>query len=584
MTLLKTKLKLSSIHLIAVIALYGCSDGEVQNIGTNETEEFISGGVASSVGASTSSGNTVTVMPDIVEVNIIVAAEDWDTSDADYDENVMPFYGAGNRTSILGDGHSGAFPTNTQYPAQFNFTYPANNFQLSTANLIVDTAKDSSDTEGIWIDKTFTGIPPSVNASQDTTNMWAEVGSTYSPANTAYNHYYVENGFLNYVIDKRNTFDFDAREALKDPALSGDDQDQAAYNLLLENLQDGNLKIVLGDDSPIYKGTLVISGFTIASETLSCTTTPTYTMSNSLLHRDGGTTASVFASPCDTLNSTDACDSTRFYFEQTFPKVKDENITISSTSITFSDASAQGNGGGSNIVVDRTNGTDPVAIIISGLGLAEAGFNKADADSSVEWLSDFDIGTAIGLDSIAGNQNNLTIDLVSLFGADRVKEKMLEGSLNVELAGFKITGSGDTSARSFRAQQAGPEINIAGTYFTEICDVEDNPDSPLSQTGLDAVVVDDGQSPTINSLQVSEITNNSAKIVWLSSEHASSQVHYGVASVAENSTALSTSAVTFHEVTLTGLNNYTVYQIQVESVDVGGNGVTSNIIEFITKR
>ena len=63
----------------------------------------------------------------------------------------------------------------------------------------------------------------------------------------------MENGFYNYVIDKRNTFDFDLRETLKDPSLSGNDQDEDAYSRMLANLQDGKLQIVLGDDSPIYK-------------------------------------------------------------------------------------------------------------------------------------------------------------------------------------------------------------------------------------------------------------------------------------------------------------------------------------------
>ena len=331
------------------------------------------------------------------------------------------------------------------------------------------------------------------------------------------------------------------------------------------------------------KAYLVISGFTIADDTLSCTSTPSASMSNSLLHRDGGTIASAVGSPCDVSASTDSCESTRFYFEQTFPNVDDQFISISAATVSFSDSTATDYRNSTNVTVDRTNGNDPIAIIVSGTGIAEAAFDKNSA-AGVEWLPDAELGSSIGLDTVAGNQNNITIDLYALFGEDRITSILLEGALNVEIPGLKVTNADPSATRSFRAQRAGPELNISGSYTTEVCEIEDNPNSPLSQTGLDAVIVDDGQSPTINSFQITEITSNSAKVVWLTSEVASSQVNYGVASISENSSPISTSATTFHEVVLTGLDNYTVYQVQVESIDTVGNGVTSDIIEFITKR
>ena len=132
--------------------------------------------------------------------------------------------------------------------------------------------------------------------------------------------------------------------------------------------------------------------------------------------------------------------------------------------------------------------------------------------------------------------------------------------------------------------KAGPELSITGTYFARVCQIEDDPNSPLSEAGLGAITVDNGQAPTISSVQVTEVTNDSAKIVWLTDEVASSKVLYGVGSTSENEYQSPSSATRFHEVVITGLSNYTTYQIQVESVDIGGNGSVSNIVTFLTKR
>ena len=287
-----------------LMASTACVEGEIQTIGDSESGSFVSGQTTVPTGSSTSSGNAVTVTPDIVEVSFIVEAEDW----TDFDLNKRPF-----RKMVLVDSSVTHLSMtqmrrqqNTNFPAEFNFDYPDTNFQLSRANLIIDTLKDDSDTEGIWIDGMFSGIPPTVNAGRYTSADgfpnaadWFEVYA-YTPLSTA-NYYYVVNGFQNYVIDKRNTFDFDIREAIKNPNTTDTAaQDAEAFTTLFDNLKDDNLKIVLGDDSPIFKAYLVITGFTVASNDLQCTDSDVFTMSNSLLHRDGGTTSSVITgTACD---------------------------------------------------------------------------------------------------------------------------------------------------------------------------------------------------------------------------------------------------------------------------------------------
>ena len=69
-------------------------------------------------------------------------------------------------------------------------------------------------------------------------------------------------------------------------------------------------------------------------------------------------------------------------------------------------------------------------------------------DASVEWLPD----QSIGLDNSAGFETNFSLDLVALFGADRLKEKLLEGALNVELAGAVIQNVDDSVARGIKKQ------------------------------------------------------------------------------------------------------------------------------------
>src|SRR5262249_32268605 len=129
----------------------------------------------------------------------------------------------------------------------------------------------------------------------------------------------------------------------------------------------------------------------------------------------------------------------------------------------------------------------------------------------------------------------------------------------------------------------GPELTIAGTFFTEVCEIPDDPTSPLSDSDPIPSGTDDSTSPAVSSVQAVEITSSSATIQWLTDEAATSQVLYGI-STPSNSTPEDTTETTFHRVTLSGLQPYKVYTIKVRSADPNGNETISSFIRFQTLR
>src|SRR5687767_3634269 len=49
--------------------------------------------------------------------------------------------------------------TDGQTGFQFDFDYPLNNFQLADAHVVIDTQRDTSDTEAIFVDGVLSGRP-----------------------------------------------------------------------------------------------------------------------------------------------------------------------------------------------------------------------------------------------------------------------------------------------------------------------------------------------------------------------------------------------------------------------------------------
>jgi hypothetical protein len=198
------------------------------------------------------------------------------------------------------------------------------------------------------------------------------------------------------------------------------------------------------------------------------------------------------------------------------------------------------------------------------------------------------------------------LDLNAIVGADTVRGLLAQGKLNVAVAGdLYVYGQAATSGRGFGVAVAGPELTLDGTYFAEVCNVPNDPDSPLGENGFveppveyedvvtwvesteetegETTVLNDGEGPVIGSVQALDIKSTSATIVWSTDEGSTSQVKYGISTITSETTE-DASRTTFHQVKLTGLIAYKYYKFQVVSKDKYGNASTSEIKVFTTLR
>ena len=84
----------------------------------------------------------------------------------------------------------------------------------------------------------------------------------------------------------------------------------------------------------------------------------------------------------------------------------------------------------------------------------------------------------------------------------------------------------------------------------------------------------DETPPTISGVSVSNITESSATITWLTNERATSQVQFGKTETYGSNTTPDTNLTNNHNVTLTGLSDNTTYYFKVISKDASGNEAT----------
>lgn len=516
--------------------------------------------------------------------------------------------------------------TDGQTPFHFAFDWPSNNYQLSAARVVIDTSRDTSDTEAIYVDQVFTGRPPltMVNGTSPNLLYTRYFGQNTNPVNT----YFIDFALSHYKRQTRNTFDLDLANLLDQSPVT-----EAAA------LEDGRLDVVTGDDSPVFQAFLVMQGLTMTpqGESLTCTDSDTYTFTNVYLHNDGNTVGqTAFQGTAGTPYTAWPADGSYSYLELSFdaplPRVATANIDVTSAKLAFK-AKKLASGG--------------AAFVVNGIGVSTAGFDRNTATAAVEsWNDDATAAFEAYLLTVTTNAAgaNSEIDLESLFGADEVRALLAQGKLNIAMAGSLIGyGQAATQTRGFGVAVAGPELKLDGTYFTEVCSIPENGASPLTQGGLvevpleyetaeveyqaeveveeevtetvdveefveeefqeevtvdpapaaetpaveeqqeETTVLNDGAAPQISSVQAIEITSNAATIVWLTDEGATTHVAYGVGGPSQ-STATDTTLTTFHRVRLTGLSPYKYYNYQVITQDQYGNESTSAVAVFTTLR
>lgn len=479
--------------------------------------------------------------------------------------NEYPFY-TGSNAPILFNSTT----QNSQLPFQFNYSYPPNNYKLIEAHIVMDTSRDGSCCEGIMVDGVLTGymtsgILNSFNSPKVEHRYYLCPGSCSSapltpqtPANSYFNDWTA----THYKMLVIATFDLNIADLLPD-----------GTKTLVEVVNDGNVKVVVGDDTTVYNGAgyepkLFLKGVTISKNPLTCTTTPTYQFRNTYVHNDGNTiNQSAFAGAVSPKFSTDTPPSgfrsVHFYFDPHFPTVASTgDINLTSASLTLQ---------------LKRNATDKAAIVINGVGVSETGFDRSLATDAVESWNDSSATNTYWTTFLSGIPTNsvstsVSLDLIQLLGASTVRDLIAQGKFNVEVAGslHTVWAQGNTSSRSNLVTVNGPEFVVNGSYSTKICDVPDDPDSPLSDDNPPPSGPGDTTSPVISSVQAINITSSSATIQWLTDEGADSEVGYGVGMIT-TSTPLNSTLSLYHNVTLTGLQPYKYYYYEVRSKDGNGN-------------
>ena len=91
-----------------------------------------------------------------------------------------------------------------------------------------------------------------------------------------------------------------------------------------------------------------------------------------------------------------------------------------------------------------------------------------------------------------------------------------------------------------------------------------------------------GSGPVISGVAATNVSGTSATITWTTNQASSSQVKYGTTAAYGSTSTLSSSLVTSHSVTLTGLTPGTTYNYAVLSANSAGTLATSANFTFAT--
>lgn len=561
--------------LVVLMSVYAGCDGKVDlpSTGTHLGDSIVDPGSGSGGKRSDLDPGQLYTVTKIVESTADIPT--WTNSD-------LPF-NAPRRT--FGDT-----TTNSQWPFEFTYSYPANNYALTEAHLFLVTSRDSSDTEAIFVDGVFSGRPPGSmisSTSTKNTDVLLSCQGACPIANTGTaNTFYMDWALTHYAVGADNTFDINISNLL-----------QGTTKTIQGLLSDGSFRVVSGDDAAI-KGNdnvnktsaplLVMVGSTYSTTALTCTTSPTYYLKNTYLHNDGnsigqaafsGAVLSPFASWSSVYSTF---RSVEFYFDPRLPTLSSyDMLTITKADITLQ--------------VRRAN-TGATSIVINGIGIDQDTFDRSQASSTVveSWSTDATArsnwNTLVNAIPADNSIRSMTINLVSLLGANTVKTLLLQGKLNISIAGpiARVSAGAASSSRTYGTAVVGPQLILEGQYAAEICDVPNNPNSPLNGGSGGAAVCSgadaDVTPPVLSSIQVINITANSATIQWLTSlETTTTQVGYGLLDTS-TTTALVTSLTNFHSVNIAGLQPYKYYQFNVRSVDACGNESISGTKSFRTLR
>ncbi len=161
-------------------------------------------------------------------------------------------------------------------------------------------------------------------------------------------------------------------------------------------------------------------------------------------------------------------------------------------------------------------------------------------------------------------------------GGNAISDYRIEYKLSAD-AGWNVFADGTSTATSATVtglDGAAYDFRVSAVSSSGV----GNPSNTASAT---PTIAPDVTAPQISAVDAS-ISNTSAIITWTTDEPAESLVEYGLTTSYGQSSTISSSLVTSHSVTLSGLSPSTLYYYRVTSVDDSLNSATSTMASFTT--
>jgi phosphodiesterase/alkaline phosphatase D-like protein len=120
------------------------------------------------------------------------------------------------------------------------------------------------------------------------------------------------------------------------------------------------------------------------------------------------------------------------------------------------------------------------------------------------------------------------------------------------------------------------------TYYYRIRSRDSGGNLATSPGGTFTTDPPDSVAPLLSSIQVTLVTNTSARVTWISDENADTQVEYGATTAYGTLSPLDSTPTMGHAVVLSGLTSGTTYHYRVRSRDTTGNLAVSADKTFST--
>jgi glucose/arabinose dehydrogenase len=144
---------------------------------------------------------------------------------------------------------------------------------------------------------------------------------------------------------------------------------------------------------------------------------------------------------------------------------------------------------------------------------------------------------------------------------------------------FSNTGTSWSAAEAYATTKSWTMSTGTGTktVYVQFKDVAGNWSAAFTDT-----IVYDTAPPTLSAVAASNVTSSSARISWVTSEPATTQVEYGLSTAYGSLTPLDATLLTSHAAALSGLVPGSTYSYRVRSRDAAGNEAVGSNKTFVT--